>query len=104
MPRARHIVLLALVLLFANTWCVAQCSIAPDPGHLPPCHRQHQTVKPCATPVLVEAPHPPAPSPLALLGPAPQSAADPVLTQRPLDPPAALVSPPAPRIPTPLRA
>jgi hypothetical protein len=104
MPRARHIVLLAIVLLFANTWCVAQCAVAPSPSHLPPCHRQHQTVKPCASPVLVEAPHPPAPSPLAVLGPAPQAPADPVVSTRLLDPPAALVSPPAPPIPTPLRA
>jgi hypothetical protein len=104
MPRARHIVLLAIVLLFANTWCVAQCSIAPAPGHLPPCHRQHQTVKPCATPVLVEAPHSPAPSPLALLGVAPQAAVDPVVSTRQLDPPPAFVSPPAPPIATPLRA
>ena len=104
MPRARYIVLLAIVLLFANTWCVAQCAVTPAPGHLPPCHRQHQTVKPCASPVLVEAPHPPVPSPLALLGPAPHPSAGPVATTRRLDPPAALVSPPAPPIPTPLRA
>jgi hypothetical protein len=54
--------------------------------------------------VLVEAPHSPAPSPLALLGVAPQAAVDPVVSTRQLDPPPAFVSPPAPPIATPLRA
>ncbi|HWC96082.1 MAG TPA: hypothetical protein VG456_05020 [Candidatus Sulfopaludibacter sp.] len=102
MPRTRVTVLLAITLLFTNAWCVAQCSVTPTPDHVPPCHRQHQSVKPCAQPVLVEAPHPAAPTPLAVLGPAPAGLIL-MSTSRAAESPEHPVSPPHPRVSTPLR-
>ncbi len=104
MPRGRfQLVVLAVLLLFANCWCVAQCIVTPVPGHLPPCHRQHQTVKLCASTVGVEAETlsftPPivAVALVALPG-------DPSISAAPADLPDRDISPPPPLVSTPILA
>ncbi len=99
-----QIVLLAVALLFANAWCVAQCAVTPTPCHVPPCHRQHQTVKPCASPVVVEAANAVPHSPLAVVADLPSWEFRPDAQWRITAPPAEAVSPPPPRISTPIRA
>ena len=53
MTRRVHIVVLAVTLLFANAWCVAQCNLSAPQVHHPPCHKHVKTA--CTSSVLVEA-------------------------------------------------
>lgn len=105
MPRGKfQIVLLAMALLFANAWCVAQCAVTPAPCHLPPCHRHHQSAKPCASSVVVEAANAVPHSPLAEIAALPSWEIRPGVPSRIAAPPAEAVSPPPPLIATPIRA
>jgi len=99
-----QIVLLAMALLFANAWCVAQCAVMPAPSHVPPCHRHHQTAKPCASSVVVEAANAVPHSPLAVIAALPSWPTFPHVEGRLTAPPAEAVSPPPPLIATPIRA
>ncbi len=99
-----QIALLAVALLFANAWCVAQCAVTPTPCHVPPCHRHQQSVKPCASPVVVEAANAVPHSPLAVIGALPSWESSPDAPWRIAAPPAETVSPPPPLISTPIRA
>jgi hypothetical protein len=99
-----QIALLAVALLFANAWCLAQCAVTPTPCHVPPCHRQHQTVKPCASSVVVEAANAVPHSPLGVVSAVPSWESSPDVQRWKTAPPAVAVSPPPPVISTPIRA
>jgi hypothetical protein len=99
-----QIVLLAVALLFANTWCVAQCAVTPTPCHVPPCHRHHQTAKPCASSVVAEAANALPHSPLAVVAAWTPLEFRPDVQWLNITPPAEAVSPPPPLISKPIRA
>jgi hypothetical protein len=100
MPRGRfQIVVLAVALLFANAWCVAQCVITPSPSHVPPCHRHHQSVKACASTVAVEAANAVPHAPTVTV-----SEVQTTVCSRTAETPAHDLSPPPPLVSTPMRA
>jgi hypothetical protein len=105
MPRRRvQIVVLAVTLLFANAWCVAQCAVTPTPANVAPCHRHHQSVKSCASSVMVETANAISQSPPGVVAMGPALEFHPAAPAQMTDPPRQDLSPPPPLFSTPIRA